>query len=306
MATTVRSRPGALPPRVAGEKRRRFNWAPFAYLSSPVGVLLLFFAGPLGILAYFSFGQRARGGTGAFTFSNYAKLGEPFYLEIAWGTVLIAVVAMTVIFLIAYPLAYFIAFRAGRWEIPLLLILALSDELNPLVRIFAWKTVLGRQGVVNSILQWLGIIDEPLEWLLFTKFTVIVVLSAGWIAYAVLPIYAAMKTVEPDALEAAHDLGAGWFTTWRKVLLPLTATGFLATIIIVFVPIMTDFAAPALVGGSEGVMLSTVIEEEFITRGDWGVGSALTFAMLVASAGVVWLSYKIAHVRRLQAASGSR
>lgn len=306
MAATVDRTAPAPPTRASGERRRRFNWSPFAYLASPVGVLLLFFAGPLAILAYFSFGQRGRAGSGAFTLANYTTLAEPFYLDIAWATLFIAAVAMAVIFLIAYPLAYFIAFRARRWEIPLLLILALSDELNPLVRIFAWKTVLGRQGVINTVLQWMGLIDEPLEWLIFTKFTVIVVLSAGWIAYAVLPIYAAMKTIEPDVLEAAQDLGAGWFTTWRKVILPLTATGFLATIIIVFVPIMTDYAAPALVGGTEGVMLATIIEEEFITRGEWGVGSALTFAMLVVSAGMVWLSYKLANVRRLQASSGSR
>ncbi len=134
----------------------------------------------------------------------------------------------------------------------------------------------------------------------FLLLSVIVVLSAGWIAYAVLPIYGAMKTIDPDILEGAQDLGAGWITTWRKILLPLTATGFLATIIIVFVPILSDFAAPALVGGTKGMMLSSVIEEEYLQRGDWGVGSALTFALLLASAGIVWLSYRISHVKRLQ------
>ena len=287
---------------LAGEHRRRFNWAPLAYMWSPTGVLLLFFAGPLFILGYFAFGDRTRTGSGAFTLDNFGSLSEPFYRTVAFDTLFIAVIAMLVIFLISYPLAYFIAFRARGWEIPLLLILALSDELNPLIRIFAWKVVLGREGVINTFLTWTGIVDEPLEWLIFTKFSVIVVLSAGWIAYAVLPIYGAMKTIDVAVLEGAQDLGAGWFTTWRKVLLPLTATGFLATIIIVFVPILSDFAAPALVGGTEGVMLSTVIEEEYLTRGDWGVGSALTFALLLASAGIVWLSYRISNVKRLQTA----
>ncbi len=285
---------------LAGEHRRRFNWTPLAYMSGPMGVLLLFFAGPLLILAYFSFGDRTRTGTGGFTLDNFGTLGEPFYRNVALDTLFIAVVAMTVVFSIAYPLAYFIAFRARGWEIPLLLILALSDELNPIVRIFAWKVVLGREGVINTFLGWLGLIDDPIEWLIFTQFSVIVVLSAGWIAYAVLPIYGAMKTIDPAVLEGAQDLGAGWFTTWRKILLPLTATGFMATIIIVFVPILSDFAAPALVGGTQGVMLSGVIEEEYLTRGDWGVGSALTFALLLASAGIVWLSYKISNVKRLQ------
>jgi spermidine/putrescine transport system permease protein len=298
----IREREPKLLAPLAGEHKKRFNWTPMAYLWSPTGVLLLFFAGPLLILAYFAFGERTRSGTGAFTLDNFASLSEPFYRNIALDTLFIAVIAMAVVFLIAYPLAYFIAFRARGWEIPLLLILALSDELNPLVRIFAWKVVLGREGVINTFLQWIGAIDEPLAWLLFTKFSVITVLSAGWIAYAVLPIYGAMKTIDPDVLEGAQDLGAGWFTTWRKILLPLTATGFLATIIIVFIPILSDFAAPALVGGTEGVMLSSVIEEEYLTRGDWGVGSALTFALLLGSAGIVWLSYRISHVKRLQTA----
>jgi len=302
-STTDISGPVGDPPRHSGERterKKRRNWAPFTYLSAPVGLLLLFFAGPMIILAVYSFQLRGRTGDGSWTFLNYQTVTQSFYWNVAIDTLIIALWAMAVILLIAYPLAYVIAFRSAHWEIPLLLMLVLSDELNPLIRIFAWKTVLGRQGVVNSFLEWLGVISEPLEWLLFTKFTVIVVLSVSWLPYAVLPIYAAMKTVDRELIEAGQDLGAGWWTIFRKILLPLTATGFMATVIIVFIPILSDCAAPVLVGGTEGIMISTIIGDEFLGRGQWGIGSALTFVLLLVSSVIVWLSYKLTNLKKLQ------
>jgi len=281
--------------------KRRRNWGSFLYMAGPVGFLLLLFAGPMAILVLYSFQDRGRAGTGAWTLSNYQTVTQPFYWRVALDTLIIALWAMAVLLLIAYPLAYVIAFKSGGWEIPLLLMLVLSDELNPLIRIFAWKTVLGRQGVINTVLQWLHVIDEPLDWLLFTKFTVVVVLSVSWLPYTVIPIYAAMKTIDRELIEAAQDLGAGWWTIFRKILLPLTAAGFMATVIIVFIPILSDYAAPVLVGGTEGIMISAIIGDEFLARGQWGIGSALTFVLLAVSSGIVWLSYKLTNLRKLQA-----
>ena len=295
------SEPVAAEPRYAGKRRSRAR-GPLGYITAPVLLLLVLFAGPMFILALYSFQERGRGEAGDWTLANFGSVAQPFYANVAIDTVMIAVIAMIVLLLIAYPVSYVIAFKAGRWEIPFLLMLVLSDELNPLIRIFAWKTILGRQGLVNGVLESIGIIDQPLEWLMFTKFTVIVVLAASWLPYTVIPIYAAMKTIDKSLLEAAQDLGAGWWTTFRKLLLPLTAAGFLASIILVFIPILSDYAAPALVGGTEGVMIATIIGDEFLERGQWGVGSALTFVLLAVSGLMVWLSYKLANVRRVQAA----
>lgn len=288
-------------PGYAGKRKTR-NWGPFGYISAPVLVLLILFAGPMLILAVYSFQERGRTGDGSWTLANFENVAQPFYAHVALDTVLIAVAAMVVLLLIAYPVAYVIAFKSGKWEIPFLLMLVLSDELNPLIRIFAWKTILGRQGLVNNLLEALGIINEPLDWLLFTKFTVVVVLAAGWLPYTVIPIYAAMKTIDRSLIEAAQDLGSGWWTTFRTVLLPLTAAGFMASIILVFIPILSDYAAPTLVGGTEGTMIATIIGDEFLERGEWGKGSALTFVLLAISGLLVWLSYKLANVRRVQAA----
>ena len=109
----------------------------------------------------------------------------------------------------------------------MLLLLVLVDELNPIVRIYAWRMLLGREGIINDVLQWIGLIDHPLDWLLFTKFSVILVLSTSWVNYTALPIYASMKAINPSLFEAATDLGAGWFTRWRRILIPLGGAGHL-------------------------------------------------------------------------------
>lgn len=290
---------GVATPSFAGQRRRR-SWLPFAYLSSPVTVLLVFFAGPLLILAWYSFTDQSRGGTGAFTLENYDTVTQAFYLEVARDTVIIAVAAMVALLVISYPLAYVLSFRSGKWEVPLLLAIVLSDELNPVIRVYAWRTVLGREGVINTVLGWFG--AGPWDWLIFTKFSVFVVLVASWLPFCVIPIYAAMKTVDRRLIEAARDLGSSSLTVFTKVLMPLTATGFIAAVVVVFIPIISDYAAPALVGGTDGLLISAIIEDEFLGRGDWGTGSALTFLLLAVSAFVVWASYRIARVRDLQSA----
>lgn len=292
---------GVATPKFAGQRRRRPG-LPAAYLSSPVLVLLVFFAGPLLILAWYSFTDQSRGGTGAWTWENYRTALQPFYLRVARDTVLVALGAMALLLAISYPLAYVIAFRSRKWEVPLLLTLVLSDELNPVIRIYAWRTVLGRQGLINTMLGWVGV--EPLEWLIFTRFSVLLVLTVSWLPFCVIPIYAAMKTIDRSVIEAARDLGSSSVAVFTKVLLPLTATGFVAAVIVVFIPIISDYAAPALVGGTDGLMISAIIEDEFLGRGNWGTGSALTFLLLAASALVVVASYRISRVRQLDTAVG--
>jgi spermidine/putrescine transport system permease protein len=211
----------------------------------------------------------------------------------------IATAAMAIQFLIAVPLAYVMAFRAGRFELPLLLALVLADELNPIVRIYAWRELLGRQGLVNDALQWLGIIDKPLDWLLFSKFAVIVVLSTSWLTYTVIPIYAAMKAIDAGLFEAALDLGAGWFTTFRRVLLPLAAPGVFVAVILVYIPLFSEFATPALVGGRSGYMLGSLANSLILEEGNWGAGAALNFLLLLASALVSVLAYYLSKLNTI-------
>ena len=120
---------------------------------------------------------------------------------------------------VGVPLAYMMAFKAGRFELPMVLGLVVLDGLNPVVRIYAWRMLLGRNGIINGSLEWLGVIDKPIDALLFNNAAVIVVLSTSWITYTVIPIYASMKAIDSNLFQAAADLGAGWWTILRRILL---------------------------------------------------------------------------------------
>lgn len=227
------------------ERRTRAGWLPAAYLTVPLLVLLALFVVPMALLALISVGMGINGAESIWSIEAYTSLlTDPVYLEIAKTTVIIATSAMLIQLVVGVPLAYIMAFKAGRFEIPLLLGLVVLDELNPVVRIYAWRMLLGRNGILNGALETLGIIDAPIDALLFNKLAVIVVLSTGWITYTIIPLYASMKAIDPKLFQAAQDLGAGWWTIARRILLPLAAPGIFIAVLLVYIPLFTDFAAP--------------------------------------------------------------
>ena len=295
-AATV-SRPG--PP----QRRRRAGklLRPLAFLAGPAGVLALFFLAPMGVMLAISLQYGVLSGQSGFTLSNYTDaLSDPLYREVAWTTVQIATIAMVIQLAIAIPIAYVLAFKAGKWELPLLLFLVLADELNPMVRIYAWRMLLGREGLINEALQRIGLIDAPIDALLFSKFSVIVVLSTSYLTYTVIPIYGAMKAIDKNLFEAALDLGAGWWTTVRRVLLPLIAPGIFVALLLVYIPLFTDFASPTLVGGTSGYMLGQVVNDLVLESGDLNGGAALSLLMLFASAIFAVVAYRLAKIRQLE------
>ncbi|MEX2439485.1 MAG: ABC transporter permease [Actinomycetota bacterium] len=285
------------------ERSGRTGVRVFGYALPPSLWLFVLFGGPLALLLWMSFQHRSITGTTGFTFDNYTTiLTDPVYLKVVWNTILICTVSMTVMLVVAMPIAYLLAFRVRpRYELLLLLMFVLAGELNPLIRVYAWRIVLGREGVINYLLQAVGAIDAPIDALLFSRLAVIIVLSTTYIPYTTIPIYAALKAVEPDLLEAADDLGAKFMTRFRKILLPLAAPGIFVAIIIVYIPMFSEFATPALVGGTGGYMMGNAIQEQVLEAGDWGVGSAMSFLLLVLSAAVAFGGYRAARIRRLEA-----
>ena len=282
-------------------RRPGARWLPAAYLTVPMLVLLLLFVLPMVLLALISVGKGMNGAESMWSISSYTSLlSDPVYLSVAWTTVFIATSAMVVQLLIGVPLAYVMAFRAGRFEIPLLLGIVVLDELNPVVRIYAWRMLLGRNGIINGALESLGIIDQPIDALLFNKFAVIVVLSTGWITYTIIPLYAAMKAIDPRLFQAAQDLGAGWWTTTRRILLPLAAPGIFVAILLVYIPLFTDFAAPSLVGGTSGYMLGQAVNDLILVEGDFASGAALSLILLFCSGVVAAIAYRLARINRLE------
>jgi len=276
-----------------------------AYVTSPVVVLMLFFLAPMGVLGYFSFLKFSIAGVGGFTgLDNYRDvLTDPTFWDILWTTFTIATVSMILMLVVSLPLASILAFRVKRFELQLLLLLVLADQLNPLIRVYAWRILLGKNGIINSTLMWLGVINQPIASLLFSKTAVIIVTAAEYLAIATIPIYAALKAVDPSMLEAAHDLGAGTFTLYRKILIPLAAPGIFVALILVYIPLFTEFLTPALVGGTSGFMIGNYIEQQILKTGNWGVGSAMSFLLLLFSVVFVAIMYRLGRINRLQTAS---
>lgn len=274
---------------------------PVAFLTGPIGVLVVLFVTPLVILVVMSFRyQSLYGFSTGWTLDNFRQLfADPIYRGVARDTLIMASTAMLCQLLVAFPLSYFIAFKAGRWELPLLLLLVLVDELNPIVRIYAWRMLLGREGLINDFLMWIGLVDRPLDWLLFTKFSVVLVLSTSWVNYCALPIYASMKAINPGLFEAATDLGAGWLTRWRRILFPLAAPGIFVAVLLVYIPLFTDFATPGLVGGTSSYMLGNSVADLMVTIGDWGGGAALSLLLLAAMAVIAVIAYFLSKLNQL-------
>ncbi len=272
-----------------------------ALLSSPVALLTLLFVGP--VLAILVQGVLRDPSVGpGITFDHYAEvLRDPLYVRILGRTAFIATVTMAVMLALALPLGFFLAFRAGRAEIPLLLALVLSEELNPIVKIYAWRMLLGRTGLINSALTSLGLISRPLEFLLFSSVSVVIVFVASWITYTTIPIYASLKAIDPSLIEAAEDLGAGVLVRFWKVVIPLAAPGIFVSMLLVYIPLLSEFATPALVGGTGGYMVGNVVQEQILELGNWGVGSALSTVLLIVSALLALVAYRLSRLRGLGA-----
>lgn len=291
----------SLPSPSRAGRRNRSRLRPLAFMSAPTAVLGLFFLAPMAVMLVIALQYGVLSGDSGFTLTNFTDiLSDPLYRDVTLTTFEIATAAMLIQLAIAVPLAYVLAFKAGRWEVPLLLFFVLADELNPMVRIYAWRMLLGREGLINEGLQRIGLIDAPIDALLFSKFAVIVVLSTSYLTYTVIPIYAAMKAIDRNLFEAALDLGAGWWTTFRRVLLPLITPGIFVALLLVYIPLFTDFASPALVGGTEGYMLGNAVNDLVLESGDLNGGAAMSMLMLGASALFAIVAYRLTKIRQLE------
>jgi spermidine/putrescine transport system permease protein len=276
---------------------------PLAFVGTPTALLLAFFLAPMLVMTGVALDQGLLDGGVGFnlTLTNFTdEISDPLNRKVALTTFEIATTAMIVQLIVAIPLAYVIAFKAGRWQVPILLFLVLADELNPMVRIYAWRMLLGREGLINEGLMSIGIINQPIDALLFSQFAVTVVLSTSYLTYTVIPIYGAMKAIDGNVFEAARDLGAGWWTTSRRVLLPLIAPGIFISLLLVYVPLFTDFASPALVGGTSGYMLGNVVNDYVLESGDLNRGAAMSIIMLFLSALFALGAYRLGRINRLE------
>jgi spermidine/putrescine transport system permease protein len=238
----------------------------------------------------------------ALTTAAYTEnLARPLFWRLLWRSIVIALAVTGVTLVLAYPAAYFISFKAGRWKNVLLIVVSAPFFTSYLLRIFGWKIILGYNGILNALLVDSGLIAEPLESLVYRPGTVVVALAHAYLAFAILPIYVALDRIDRSLMEAASDLGARPHTNFLKIVLPLSMPGVISAALLIFVPTVGDYITPTLIGGPDGSMIANLIQSAFGKSNDWPAGSAMSVVTMLAVALPLLLIYA-AHHRRARRA----
>jgi len=293
----------------------------FALLSPTLGIMLVALALPVGLLGAYSFWtQNYLDIDHTLTLANYLKFFKgigiefqmpgiefspfaiiwpidiylPIYPSLLLKSMKISGMVTLATVLLAYPMAYFIAFRVTQHKMIWLILITIPFWTSYLLRVFSWKIILGYNGVINSGLMSLGLISEPISWILYNPTAVVVTLAHAWAAFAILPIYVSLEKIDRSLLEAATDLGDGPMMRFLRVTLPLSMPGVIAASLLVFIPTVGDYVTPKLVGGTTGIMIGNIIQSQFGKANNWPMGAALSIiSMLVITAlicAVLWFT----------------
>lgn len=269
----------------------------YGLLSPALSFMIVALAAPLAMLLIYSFWRQHELQLDTHvTLGQYGSvLSRAPYRRLFLRSIAISGVVALVTVVTAYPMAYFVAFRA-KVKFVWLVLLTIPFWTSYLLRVFAWKVILGYNGVINSGLMSLGLIKAPFAFLLYNPFAVVVTLAHAWAAFAILPIYVSLEKIDRSLLDAAADLGDGPARRFLRVTLPLSLPGIIGAAVLIFVPTTGDYVTPTLVGGSTGVMLANVIDVEFERIGNWPFGAALAIVSMILVGVVTWAAVKAARV----------
>ena len=267
----------APPPR----RRLRIDLGTPGLLGLPIGWLAFFFVVPIAIVVQYSFGP-----SGAIsphpatllTWHDFFHSG--IYLRLFWDSVELSLIVSAIVVALAYPLAYYLALSGTKRKYVLLLLLIAPFLTSYLLRVLAWKIILGNQGPIDSFATWVGWSPPSL---IYTRFAVMLVLGYIWLPFVALPIFVSLDSLDRRLLEAAGDLGASRWQAFRRVTLPLSMPGVFAAFLFIFIPTLGEFVTPSLVGGtssSSGYMYGNAIESLFLGFPDWETGSVLAVFLL--------------------------
>ncbi len=277
---------------LALSKRNRLRQ--FLVLSPPLLWTVLFMFAPYTILVVYSF-WRAQFPLAVpdFQFGNYIEIfTDPQYARVLLRTAKIAGLVSLLALLLAFPYAYFLAFKVRKPGLRLTLYMAVVAPLwvSYLLRAYTWKTILGTEGLLNSFLMSTGILSEPSSVFLYNQTAMVVTLTYVFIPFMVMPIYAALEKIPPNLIEASGDLGEGAIATFARITVPLAMPGIVAGFTMTFCLSFGDFISPILVGGPDGLMIANVIAAQFGAALNWPLGSALALVMLVIVLGIITAS----------------
>lgn len=254
----------------------------------PVLFVVVVLLTPIAFIFLFSVGLRSNipGSQVAFDLTSWKSLlvGEnnPFRARFFYSME-VAVIVSIVTTVLAYPLAYFLSFVARRWRYPLLLLLLAPFFTSYLLRVLAWQIMLNDEGVVTNALRFVGLVGDQstVSWLLYSTFSVSLVLTYSWVPFVSLPIFAVLENMDHRLLEAAEDLGASKWSTFWRVTFPLSLPGVIAGFVFVLIPTTGEFIAPLFVGGTNNQLFGNSIQEFFGSTPNWNFGSVLAMALIV-------------------------
>jgi spermidine/putrescine transport system permease protein len=227
----------------------------------------------------------------SWNLANYRQLvAVPAYWQTLLRSMWIAARVTLFSLLLGYPMAYFLSFYAGSKKDLFYQLVIIPLWVSYLVRAYAWKTILGSEGVLNTLLQYVHLTKHPLEFLLYSPFAVVLTLTHIYTPFTFLPIYASLEHIPRNLVEASHDLGASPAQTFWRVILPLSFPGVVAGATFAFVLSLGDFLAPLLLGGPSGIMISNIVVSLFGAAYDWPLGAAVSLGMLVLVIGLLFVS----------------
>src|SRR5437588_1952905 len=303
---TAEGRAGAPAVRLRRRRRVRFDFASRMLLGLPIAWLFAFLLVPVAIVAAYSFDVYSLfPSKHGFTRAAWrAFLHSSVYLGLFWKSVKMSLIVSALVVGLAYPVAYYLALSGTQRKYVLLLVLIAPFLTSYLLRVLAWKVILGNEGVLNSFLVWVGVRsrDHPISQLLYSRFAVMLVLTYVWVPFVALPIFVSLESLDRRLLEAACDLGASRWQAFRRVTLPLSLPGVIAGFLFVFIPTVGEFVTPSLVGGTSGYMYGNQISDLFSTGfPDWETGSVLALFLLAVVAVLTAAFARFLQVRQVTA-----
>ncbi|MDP9184719.1 MAG: ABC transporter permease [Actinomycetota bacterium] len=275
-------------------------------VSVPLLWLVVFFVIPVGFIAAYSVGLLHLLPTEPteLSFDTWSRFltGGSVYMGLFWKSVRVSLTVSIAVVLLAYPIGYFLALCVRKRKYVLLLVIIAPFLTSYLLRVLAWKVILGDAGVVNSLLYQLHLRtpDHPVSWLIYSQFAVMLVLAYIWIPFVALPIFVGLDNLDRSLLEAAGDLGANRWRTFLRVTFPLSLPGTTAAFVFVFVPTIGEFVTPLLVGGPGNRLFGNAIQDQFARGEDWVTGSVLAFFLLVVVGVLMALFGRFVSVREVQ------
>ena len=237
--------------------------------------MLIFTVIPLALIFFFAFTEPS---TYAFTLENIKRAAEPVYLQVLGHSVWLAAVSTFLCCLIGYPMAMILVSSRVKYRNMMVMLVIIPMWMNFLLRTYAWMTLLEKNGLINAIVKFFG--GATVQFL-YTDGAVLLGMVYNFLPFMILPIYSVLMKMDKSLVEAAEDLGADAFTTFRRVTFPLSLPGVYAGMLMVFMPAVTTFVISRLLGGGQYMLIGNVIEQQFLAIGNWGFGSALSVLMMV-------------------------